>query len=89
MLMSGRGREARIHYLDGTFRLLRDGDHVRLRRSPARASRSTNCAIGGSSGRKPMPTPPPAWRPKRRRKAAAKAAIRLAYATVAAAVTVA
>ena len=29
MLMSGRGREARLHYLDGTFRLLADGDHVR------------------------------------------------------------
>ena len=29
MLMSGRGREARLHYLDGTFRLLSDGDHVR------------------------------------------------------------
>jgi hypothetical protein len=28
MLMSGRGRTARIHYLDGTFRLLADGDHV-------------------------------------------------------------
>ncbi|RST29899.1 DUF2093 domain-containing protein [Sphingomonas ginkgonis] len=29
MLMSGRGREAKIHYLPGTFRLLSDGDHVR------------------------------------------------------------
>ncbi len=29
MLMSGRGREARIHYLAGTFRLLGAGDHVR------------------------------------------------------------
>ena len=28
MLMSGRGREARVHYLDGTFRLLSHGDHV-------------------------------------------------------------
>ena len=28
MLMSGRGRVARIHYLAGTFRLLSDGDHV-------------------------------------------------------------
>jgi hypothetical protein len=28
MLMSGRGRIARIHYLDGNFRLLSDGDHV-------------------------------------------------------------
>ena len=28
MLMSGRGRLARLHYLDGTFRLLTDGDHV-------------------------------------------------------------
>ena len=28
MLMSGRGRLARLHYLDGTFRLLADGDHV-------------------------------------------------------------
>lgn len=28
MLMSGRGREARIHYLAGTFRLLSEGDHV-------------------------------------------------------------
>ena len=29
MLMSGRAREAKIHYLDGTFRLLAAGDHVR------------------------------------------------------------
>jgi hypothetical protein len=29
MLMRGRGREARIRYLAGTFRLLSDGDHVR------------------------------------------------------------
>lgn len=29
MLMQGKGREARIHYLAGTFRLLSDGDHVR------------------------------------------------------------
>ena len=36
MLMTGRGREARVHYLDGTFRLLSDGDHVR-------------CAITGAS----------------------------------------
>jgi len=28
MLMSGRGREAKIRYLAGTFRLLSDGDHV-------------------------------------------------------------
>lgn len=28
MLMSG-SREAKIHYLDGTFRLLSSGDHVR------------------------------------------------------------
>ncbi|MGH6658575.1 MAG: DUF2093 domain-containing protein [Sphingomicrobium sp.] len=28
MLMSGRGREARIKYLDGTYRLLAHGDHV-------------------------------------------------------------
>lgn len=28
MLMSGAGRPARIHYLDGTFRVLSDGDHV-------------------------------------------------------------
>jgi len=28
MLKAG-GREARIHYLDGTFRLLTAGDHVR------------------------------------------------------------
>ena len=28
MLMSGRGREARIHYLHGTYRLLAHGDHV-------------------------------------------------------------
>lgn len=35
MLMQGNGREARIHYLAGTFRLLSDGDHVR-------------CAVTGS-----------------------------------------
>ena len=29
MLMKGRGHEARIHYLAGTFRMLGDGDHVR------------------------------------------------------------
>ena len=29
MLMTGRGREARIHYLAGTFRMLGAGDHVR------------------------------------------------------------
>ncbi len=29
MLMSGRGREARIHYMAGTFRLLGAGDYVR------------------------------------------------------------
>lgn len=28
MLMKGTGREARIHYMAGTFRLLSDGDHV-------------------------------------------------------------
>lgn len=28
MLMSGRGRAAKIHFADGTFRLLSDGDHV-------------------------------------------------------------
>ena len=28
MLMSGRAREAKIHYLDGTFRMLSAGDHV-------------------------------------------------------------
>ena len=29
MLMTGRGREARIQYLAGTFRVLGAGDHVR------------------------------------------------------------
>lgn len=29
MLMSGRTREAKIHYMDGTFRLLAAGEHVR------------------------------------------------------------
>jgi hypothetical protein len=28
MLMGGRAREAKIHYLDGTFRMLAAGDHV-------------------------------------------------------------
>ena len=28
MLMSGSGRLAKTHYMDGTFRLLSDGDHV-------------------------------------------------------------
>ena len=28
MLMTGRGRAARIHYMAGTFRLLSEGDHV-------------------------------------------------------------
>ena len=35
MLMSGRGREARIHYMAGTFRLLSDGDHVRCAQTGA------------------------------------------------------
>jgi hypothetical protein len=29
MLMTGRGREARVHYLAGTFRMLSAGDFVR------------------------------------------------------------
>ncbi len=29
MLNTGRGREARLHYLAGTFRMLGAGDHVR------------------------------------------------------------
>ena len=29
MLTTGRGREARLHYLAGTFRMLGAGDHVR------------------------------------------------------------
>ena len=29
MLMGSGNREAKIHYLDGTFRLLAAGDHVR------------------------------------------------------------
>jgi len=29
MLMGGRTREAKLHYMDGTFRLLAAGDHVR------------------------------------------------------------
>jgi len=28
MLMSGSGRLAKLHYSDGTFRLVSDGDHV-------------------------------------------------------------
>ena len=36
MLMSGGGREARIHYLAGTFRILTAGDYVR-------------CAVTGSA----------------------------------------
>ena len=28
MLMSSRGRPARLHYLPGTFRVLAQGDHV-------------------------------------------------------------
>jgi hypothetical protein len=28
MLMSGSGRAAKVRYLDGSFRLLSDGDHV-------------------------------------------------------------
>ena len=28
MLMTGRGRAARLHYLPGTFRILAHGDHV-------------------------------------------------------------
>lgn len=29
MLMGSRGREAKIHYMDATFRVLSNGDHVR------------------------------------------------------------
>lgn len=29
MLMRGQGREARLHFMAGTFRLLAPGDHVR------------------------------------------------------------
>lgn len=29
MLMGGRGREAKVHYMDATFRVLSNGDHVR------------------------------------------------------------
>jgi hypothetical protein len=29
MLMTNKGREARLHYLPGTFRVLSAGDHVR------------------------------------------------------------
>ena len=36
MLMQGGGREARIHYLAGTFRVLSDGDHVRCALTGAR-----------------------------------------------------
>lgn len=36
MLMAGSGREARIHYMAGTFRLLSDGDHVRCAVTGAR-----------------------------------------------------
>ena len=28
MLMGGQGREAKVHYLAGTFRMLTSGDHV-------------------------------------------------------------
>jgi hypothetical protein len=28
MLMSNKGREARLHYMPGTFRVLSAGDHV-------------------------------------------------------------
>lgn len=28
MLMSNKGRTARLHYMDGTFRVLSPGDHV-------------------------------------------------------------
>lgn len=29
MLMTNKGREARLHYMPGTFRILTPGDHVR------------------------------------------------------------
>lgn len=35
MLMKGSGREARVHYLDGTFRLLATGDFVRCAQTGA------------------------------------------------------
>ena len=36
MLMSNRGRAAKLHFLDGTFRVLSPGDHV-------------TCAVTGKS----------------------------------------
>lgn len=41
MLMQGNGREARIHYMAGTFRLLSDGDHVRCAVTGARIGLET------------------------------------------------
>ena len=38
MLMTGRGREARIHYLAGTFRILATGDFVRCAETGAAIS---------------------------------------------------
>jgi len=35
MLMTGRGREARLHYLAGTFRMLAAGDFVRCAETAA------------------------------------------------------
>ncbi|MEO5809050.1 MAG: DUF2093 domain-containing protein [Sphingomicrobium sp.] len=35
-MLKSAGREARIHYLHGTFRLLADGDHVRCAVTGAR-----------------------------------------------------
>jgi hypothetical protein len=35
MLMKGSKREARLHYLDGTFRLLSTGDFVRCEHTGA------------------------------------------------------
>ena len=48
--------EAQIQYLDGDIRVIRPGAFVRCAVTGVR-SRSTNCAIGASTSRKPMPTP--------------------------------
>ena len=57
--MNQVGREERIQYRAGTFRLLAYGDHMRCDITGARV-RSTSCATGASPARNHTPTPQPA-----------------------------
>ena len=50
--------EAKLKYLDGEVQVVTPGDFVRCAVTGA-PFRSTSCAIGASSCKRPMPTPRP------------------------------